>query len=82
MEQEFETITLNIEEEAYNKLLSIAKENKTTIDNIINKYLELCVKEKGFIIWENGFNKPYTIIRDKETIQKMLEEDNGLKILK
>lgn len=65
-------ITLELKVEDYEKLQQLASQNHTTIEAIINNLLELCVKEEGLVIWENGYDKPYRVLRTKEEVQEWL----------
>lgn len=65
-------ITLELKVEDYEKLQQLASQNHTTIEAIINNLLELCVKEEGLVIWENGYDKPYRVLRIKEEVQEWL----------
>lgn len=78
MSENYETITIELDKEKYENLLELVKENKTTIDDIINNFLKLCVKENGLVIWNNGFDQPYKVLKTKEDVQKWLKENNEL----
>lgn len=68
-----ETITLELEVETYEKLKALAEENSTTIERIVNNLLELCIKENGIVVWENGFENPYTVIKTKEEVESWVK---------
>ncbi len=71
-----EKITFELEKDTYEKLQKIAKENDTTIETIITNLLELCVKENGIVIWKDGFDKPYTVLRTKEEVKEWISNEN------
>lgn len=70
------TITLEVEVETYEKLQKIAEENHTTIEKIINNLLELCIKENGLVIWKDGFDKPYIVLKTRKEVQEYLNYEN------
>lgn len=65
-------IELKLSGNDYFLLNEIAKSNKTTIEEIVNEYLKLCVKENGLVIWNNGFNENYTVLKTKEEVDTYL----------
>lgn len=68
-----ETITLELEIETYEKLKALAEENSTTIERIVNNLLELCIKENGIVVWNNGFENPYTVLKTKEEVESWVK---------
>jgi hypothetical protein len=68
MDKEFETITLEMDKDEYEALEALAEKNNTTLNEIINNLLTLCVKENGLVVWNDGFDKPYTVLRTKEEV--------------
>lgn len=68
-----EEITITLEKEDYEKLVQITEENGITIEELCNKFLELCVKENGLVIWEDGYDKPYRVLRTKEEYQEYIQ---------
>lgn len=75
-QSDYETLTLELDLETYNKLFKLASENNTTIETIVNNLLELCVKEDGLVVWKNGFNNPYTVLKTKEEVQEWINHEN------
>lgn len=65
-------IELTLSGNDYFALNEIAKNNHTTIDEIVNKYLKLCVKEDGLVVWNNGFNENYTVLKTKTEVANYL----------
>lgn len=65
-------IELTLSGNEYFTLNEIAKNNHTTIDEIVNKYLKLCVKEDGLVVWNNGFDNAYDVLKTKEKVNNYL----------
>lgn len=67
-------ITFELNTEDYEKLQQLASENDTTVEAIVNNLLRLCVKEQGLVVWEDGFEKPYRVLRTKEEVEEWKEK--------
>lgn len=72
------TIEIPIDDESCNKLITIAKENNVSIEYMFTKYLQLCVENNGWVVWENGFENPCSIIKTKEDAQAYLKKEGVL----
>lgn len=64
----YEEMTIELDLDVYQKLSKLAKENNTTIEEICSKYLELCAKEKGLIVYDNT-NLGYKVLKTKEEVE-------------
>lgn len=75
MSENYETITIELDKEQYEDFLKLANKNNITIDEIINNFLKLCIKENGLVVWNNEFNEKYTVLRTKEEVQEWLKNN-------
>ena len=66
-------ISIELNKSEYEQLLEIAKTNNTTLETVITNILKLCVKENGLVVWKNGFDKPYTVLRTKEEVSEWMK---------
>lgn len=68
-------VELKLSGNDYFLLNEIAKSNNTTIEEIVNNYLKLCVRENGLIVWRNSFNDNYTVLKTKEEVTNYLKNN-------
>lgn len=69
-----ETIEISLKDSEYKILKEIAENNHTTIEKMFNKYIKLCIEEKGLVVWDN-YNS-YKVLKTEKECREFMERNN------
>lgn len=65
-----EVLEFSIDSELYEKINALAKENNTTVEEICEKFIHLCVKEGGLVVFDS--ENSYQVLKTKEDVNNYL----------